>query len=804
MKIIGFNLHRTTYGLPLDNGGVCLIIDGKVKMMINEERLNRVQYSAGFAMSLEYILKNNNLTIEDIDLFVASSCLEKQLTANQIKGLMKEQGFYVPVNKIKSCDHHVSHGLTAYYPSGFDEAIVMVLDGDGNSLGEIKPGTQTMKKYWQNKFAHNSYFIGKGNELKLLERDEIGAKENGFGGAYRYFTYFCGFPGYKYAGKLMGLSAYGSKRNRFKDIMVFETLPNGQVKCLLKDSDRFNSSAVVEKWLKKRGINIKARKLEEPITHDIEDVAFLIQRELDRVMIHKVNYLVEKTGITNLCIAGGVGLNAVTNKAILDNTPIKNIYIQPACGDSGQCLGNAYYAMAQFDKKHLRRERISVYQGKEYSQADILKALQYAEEPIKYTKMNFTKLSKLAAKKIKQNQIIGWFQGRSEIGPRALGNRSILANPINPKMKDILNARVKHREPFRPFAPSVLEDEASKWFELAIPAPYMIINAQVKQPKRIPSATHYDGSARLQTVSRVQKPRYYSVINDFKKLTGVPVVINTSLNDNESIVETPRDAVNLFLRTGMDYLFIGDYFVEKDKSLDSREKSLQVIENKWSKILASVAKFQNAKSLVLDRKIVEVVQEHAKPGAKIFDYNSEIGEYANLLTKHKYDVIGYNVHDETVAIAKRRYKKIKFLNKKQLFKSLHTLEGRFDIVMSNLWLCILTKSQHSPFLKNLRKLAGDNGKIIISFCHPCFDLLPESIVTHRDIPRDAKYSQEVPHRKIVHENGLEFKDFHRPLSYYTELFEQNGLKIVDIAESKVLGTNYFPDFIIFTLEKIKD
>lgn len=565
MKIIGFNLEKTTYGLPLDNGGACLFIDGQVVMMINEERLNRKQYSAGFSQSISYLLKNNSISIEDIDLFVASSCLEPRAGVDEVYERLKDDGFDVPKSKIKVCDHHLSHAITAYYPSGFDSSIIMVLDGDGNTLTEkMADGTENDKKYWLNKNEHNSYYVGSGDKIELLERDEIDVGENGFGGVYRYFTYFCGFYGYRYAGKLMGLSAYGSKRNKYKDIELFELGPNGKVKCLVPDTDRLSSPQVVEEWLMSKRVNVKSRKPHEPITEDIEDVAFLIQRELDRALVHKVKYLVEKTGIKNLCIAGGVGLNAVSNRAILDNSGIEKIFIQPAAGDSGQCLGNGYFGVTEFDASNLKRQPISIYQGKNYSDEEIEKALNAQVQKITFEKKDFVDIAKIASEKIAQNHIIGWFQGRSEIGPRALGNRSILANPINKDMKDILNDRVKHREHFRPFAPSVLEEKASEWFDIPISAPYMIINAPVKQPLKIPSVTHEDGSARLQTVSKEQNSRYHTLISEFEKITGVPVVLNTSFNDNEAIVETPEDAIKTFLGTNIDYLFIGDYFIQKN------------------------------------------------------------------------------------------------------------------------------------------------------------------------------------------------------------------------------------------------
>ena len=753
-------------------------------------------------MSIDYILKNNNLSLEEIDLFVASSCLDVVANKKTVQRQLGKNGFSVPLSKIVVCDHHLSHGYTAFYPSEFENAIVMVLDGDGNLLvDKMKSGTQNKEKYWLNKTEHNSYFVGKGTKLDLLERDEISAGENGFGGVYRYFTYFCGFPGYKYAGKLMGLSAYGAARNKYKDIHIFDLLPNGGVKCLLPDADRLHSAEVVEKWLWKQGVEIRARKPTEEITEDIEDVAFLIQRELDRALLHKVKYLIEKTGIKKLCIAGGVGLNAVTNRFLLDEAGVDGIYIQPAAGDSGQCLGNAFHGLHEFDYEYCKRTPLSVYQGKEYSREEIIEALENEKDTITYTEMPFEQLVRLAARKIHEEKIIGWFQGRSEIGPRALGNRSILANPANLKMKDILNRRVKHRESFRPFAPSVLAEKTEEYFDIKIPAPYMIMNAPVLQPDKIPAATHMDGSARLQTVKKEDNLRYHQLISECEHVSGIPVVINTSLNDNESVPETPQDGLNTFLRTGIDYLFMGDFFVEKPKHMMSREVRLEAINNEWTKISSQTDQIQKTKSKVLDKKFLSLVQKFAPKGARIFDYHSEWGEYANLLALKGYSVVAINESDSMIENAKKKFSRPTFYTKEEFYKNIPLLENKFDVVYSNLWLCILEREQHDTLFNNFKRLLKKDGVVIVSFCHPCFDYMRESIVTHRVLPQDIRYNQEFTHTKIVHENGLTFIDHHRPLEYYIGLFQKHSFQILDIAESDILETDFYPDFIVFVLKK---
>ncbi|MEI7512545.1 MAG: carbamoyltransferase C-terminal domain-containing protein [Candidatus Uhrbacteria bacterium] len=566
MNIIGFNLSKTAYDLPLDNGGACLIVDGEVRLMINEERLTREQYAPGFAESIRYILKHSGLHLDDIDLFVASSCLEPLRNTSSIQRALTDEGFIIPLEKIRVCGHHESHAHSAYFPSGFDEAIVLVADGDGNTLsGAMEPNTDNVQRYWMNAFEHTSYYVARGNVVTLLEQDPIGIGINGLGGAYRYFTYFCGFPGYKYAGKLMGLSAYGMARNRFANLKLFELNDNNQIQCTLPDTDRLDSSKTVERWFHKRGVRISARAPHEPIRPEHEDAAWLIQRELSEILVKRITAIVKKTGITKLCIAGGVGLNAVTNTELLTRAGITDLFIQPAAGDSGQALGNAYVGVAQHDTKYLVRKTLSIYLGAEYADKDIRLALEKASAHIDVRFLPFPDLVKEAASAIANNHIIGWFQGRSEIGPRALGNRSILANPRNTSMKEILNTRVKHRELFRPFAPSVTAEAVHEWFNYSESAPYMILNATVRKPDTIPATTHVDGTARLQTVTARQNPRYYALLVELGRHTGVPIALNTSFNDNEAIVETPEDALTTFLRTKIDVLYIGNYVVTKKR-----------------------------------------------------------------------------------------------------------------------------------------------------------------------------------------------------------------------------------------------
>lgn len=799
MKIIGFNLAKTHYGLPLDNGGACLMIDGEVKMLINEERINRKQYSAGFKESVKYILEANNLELDEIDLWVASSCLETKRSPEYVSVQMREYGFNIPKEKIIVNNHHLGHAFSTYYPSGFNEAIIMVLDGDGNVTDEIQEKTHD-KNYWLNRAEHNSYYVAKGKEITFLEDDKIMAGENGFGGVYRYFTYFCGFPGYKYAGKLMGLSAYGHERNKFKNLEVFELGENGEVKCKIKDTDRLSSAKVVEDWFKSEGVDIEAQVKGQDITEDTEDAAYLIQRELDRALLHKVKYLVKKTGVKNLCIAGGVGLNAVTNRYLLDNAGLDNMFIQPASGDSGQCLGNTYYGCLTLDINNLLRKQISVYQGREYSEEQILKALESKKEYLSFKKMSFDKLSQKVAEEIAKDKIIGWFQGRSEIGPRALGNRSLLSDPRDKHMKDILNLRVKHREYFRPFAPSVIAEDADKWFTCPVEMPYMIMNAEVRKPKQLQAVTHFDGSARVQTVTKDQNYRYYQVISNFKKLTGVPVVINTSFNDNESIVETPEDALNTFLRTGIDCLGIGDFYVVKRNNAIEKMHELDKVTSDWTKESSKVDKVQYVKNKVLNKKIIEALKEYKNKGW-LFDYHAEWGELANETSKLNYHVQAMNASHAMVLEARKKYKEPIFFSESEFNEIAPSLKNKFDVVVSNLWFSMINRVQQKKLISNYKKLMKDDGVLILTMGHPCFSIDKNSLVTKRSIPKNVVYSKEFSYEKTIHENGLRLTDIHRPLSYYTNLFSKSGFVIKDIKESDTLNSSFNPDFIIFVLSK---
>jgi carbamoyltransferase len=391
---------------------------------------------------------------------------------------------------------------------------------------------------------------------------------------YTATTQFIGFPHYGDEGKVMGLAPYGVPRfmDEFRDMI--RTEEGGRFRLNL-DYFRHHTEGVEMSWdegspvigrifseeyVKRFG---PAREKGEPLTDRERDIAASLQQRLEEVGFHIIRHLHEKTGLTDLGLSGGVALNSVMNGKILLHTPFKRVFVQPAAGDNGTAVGVCY----QIYNGILDRPRSYVmegaYTGPEFSDDEIRAELE--KSGLAYESYSDREVTKRAAQDMADGAVMGWFQGRMEFGPRALGNRSIVVDPRRADMKETLNERIKKREPFRPFAPSILEERVGDYFEQTHPAPTMLMVYQVKEGKRaeIPAVTHVDGSGRLQTVSREVNPRYHQLISDFCELTGVPVVLNTSFNENEPIVCTPRHAIDCFLKTRMDVLYLGNYAVRR-------------------------------------------------------------------------------------------------------------------------------------------------------------------------------------------------------------------------------------------------
>lgn len=557
MRIIGCNIDETRFGMPLYDGGICLIENGEIRVAINEERTSRAKHAPGFHSSLQICLERLGYTIKDIDMIVLSNCCETPLGSDDLSRLPFDFGD-TKVHFIPS--HHLSHAYSAFMVSPFEEALIVIHDNEGNALDK-RAGSQ----YWLNSLERSSYYIGRGSSIELIRRDASDPGVVGLGETYRRFTHYLGWPSYTYAERTMGLASYG-KENPFPGAKLFE-LENGSYYSLLPmcDNDPIQS---IKEWARSMNIDFpKPRFPKEPITQEHMNIARFVQEEFERVSIYIINSLIRETGIRNICVAGGAGLNSVTNMKILKKTRARDIFIQPAAGDSGTCLGNALYGYHHILGNNKRIDFRDVYLGFEYNEDEIINTLKQYNDKVEFTKFSSDDafLDKVAYE-LSEGKVIGWFQGRSEFGPRALGNRSILADPRSPDMKNRINMHIKRRESFRPFAPSVIAEYASEYFELDRCSPYMLLVTSVKKSMRkiISAVTHVDGTARVQTVSKETNTLFYQLLMKFYKLTGVPILLNTSFNaDGEPIVESPDDAVRSFINCNLDLLAIGNYIVYK-------------------------------------------------------------------------------------------------------------------------------------------------------------------------------------------------------------------------------------------------
>lgn len=546
INVVGLNVGH--------DGGCALLTDGVFKVAISEERVSRQKYSPGWIGSLFYCLNAADITINDIDLFVFSSA--GPYLPVDYNGGLKALG--VPQHKITSVDHHLSHAFSAFSLSGFEKALVVTIDGEGND------------------YQTESFYLSEGNKIEKIGGN--GLKRNrakGIGRTYEAFTNYIGFDDQE-CGKTMGLAAYGDP-NRFRHIPLFK-VENGVVVGALEST---HEAGVIE-FAKKNGLDfgLPYGKGKNPIDADI---AAYLQAETEDALLKLLDYWINKIGLKKVAYAGGVALNCVTNQRIIDELGV-DLFIVPASSDRGQALGNALYGYFKLTSEIPHKRLINDYFGRVYTEQEIVDALKrmplsLVRKSVPTQRFEWSKKEDIAsdvAKLLTEGKIVGWFQGGSEMGPRALGNRSIVCDPRKAEMKDILNNRVKHREPFRPFAPSAMLDRAEEIFEThGQESPFMLLAPRIRPEKKnlVGAIVHADGTGRLQTVTTESNPRYYSLISNFYKLTGVPVVLNTSFNDREPIVETPGDAVSTFLRTDIDALAIGDYLAIKIKQSTLMKKS---------------------------------------------------------------------------------------------------------------------------------------------------------------------------------------------------------------------------------------
>ena len=564
-----YNLGISCY---YHDSAAALLKDGRVIAAVEEERFSRKKFDDGYPkMAIDWGLNECDISPEQIDsvafydkpilkferlldnyiavaprgmysfLDTIPKWLHKRLwIKNEIKNHLK--GFN---GNIIFPEHHMSHAAYAFYTSQFDESAILTIDGVGE-------------------WSTASFGIAKNNKIQLTNDIRW---PHSLGLFYSAFTYFLGFRVNEGEYKLMGLSSYG--KPKYYDLIkenLIDVKNDGSIHLNMKYF-AFTYDKVMTNENFAQLFGIPPRKEDQKTEQIHYDIGASAQKVLEDVLLKMVNHIHSKTKMKNLCIGGGVALNGVANYKVLKNGPFDNVHIPPSPGDGGSAVGCAQYLYFVHNNKkriiennHSKLIQENVYVGPSYSNEKIIKFLD--SNNIKYEKFEKQSLLKKTAQLISTGNIVGWYQGKMEWGPRALGNRSILADPRNASMKDILNEKIKHRESFRPFAPSVLEEYASEYFDIDVPSPYMLMVAKVKKPEIIPAVTHVDGTGRLQTVSNYANPLYYDLINEFFKITGVPVIINTSMNVmGEPIVNTPEQAYQMIVKTDMDCLVLGNNLV---------------------------------------------------------------------------------------------------------------------------------------------------------------------------------------------------------------------------------------------------
>lgn len=575
MNILGFNCYS-------HDAAATLLVDGRPVFAVEDERRSRKKHCGGFPeLSIRACLSSHNLKLSDIDhaafswkpsvsypkipvyFFQNLSKMyslwkeSRQWTMEENMGafnywklmrdLPKTLRALEPDSKLARfqfhyLEHHLCHAASTFYPSGFDEAAILTVDGGGE-------------------WTTTQMAVGRGNRITKTGKVEI---PHSLGAFYQAISRYVGFDLITGPGKLMGLSAYGDK-----DHPTYHKMHK-----LIRFTDdggfRLDLSYFAYHYTRRRGVSEKFEREFGPAAPkgaDWQDhhyhVAAAAQRLVEDAFLHMARVLHARSKLDTLCLAGGVALNSVANGRIIGETPFKKLFIQPAAGDSGTSLGAALWVEHAILDRKRSYVMTDAFLGPGYTDEEVRKEVEASALPHAKTSDHV----KIAAELLRQGKILGWFQGRLEFGPRALGNRSILANPCLPEMKDVLNRRVKFREGFRPFAPIVLEERCGEYFDKDHPNPYMLLVYSVLPEKRsvIPAVTHVDGTGRIQTVSRSENPELWDLLTAFDRLTGVPVLINTSFNvKGEPIVCTPFDAVDSFRRADMDYLVIGPYIVAKN------------------------------------------------------------------------------------------------------------------------------------------------------------------------------------------------------------------------------------------------
>ena len=590
------------------DSAACILNNGKIVAAAQEERFTRKKHDASYPKNaIKFVLDFANLKLSEVDqivffekpflkferlletyvafapkgfvsfskampLWIKEKLFQKNLLFNKLKEHDKN---YKSDENIFFSDHHLSHAASAFFPSPFEEAVVLTADGVGE-------------------WATTTVAIGQGNKLEIKKEIHF---PHSLGLLYSAFTYYTGFKVNSGEYKLMGLAPYGNPIYKDKIKKLIDIKEDGTFRL----NQKYFNYATGLTMTNNNFHDLFGQKPRDPknerLTQFHMDIASSIQKITEEIMIKLVKAIRNEYGIKNLCLAGGVALNCVANGKILKEKIFDNIWIQPAAGDAGGSLGAALalWYIDQGNKRiiNLNDDMSGSYLGPEFSQDQI--EIELKSIGANYEVVDYRNLIEKTSDYLSKEKAIGWFQGRMEFGPRALGGRSILGDPRSDKMQKNLNLKVKYRESFRPFAPSVLKEDLSSWFDLSVDSPYMLLVADINLDKQIkmtddqkkmfgidklnvkrseiPAVTHVDYSARIQSVSKNTNDRYYDLILKFKEKTGCPIIVNTSFNvRGEPIVNTPTDAFNCFMGTELDYLVIGDCILDKSKQNPNQKK----------------------------------------------------------------------------------------------------------------------------------------------------------------------------------------------------------------------------------------
>jgi len=554
----------------------CLLRDGAIVAAVAKERITRVKHDSGFfSEPVDYVLAAGGITLDQVDLVVRNCYvlptpeMERRLLSTHAPYHMtvreRERAFGHPLflgaaGKVAECSHHLAHAYSAFAASPFEEGAVMVVDGVGGHRCDCVESVPPADEAHPHARESESYYAFRGGAIETVKKVFMGPGKGiinddfsmmeGLGALYsRVSTYVFGH--WDKCGEVMGLAPYGRPLlppllEMADGVLRFHPWPDALRHPFTGVSDAsWERSEHRKEW---------------------EDLAWRIQEDAEKALLSRARWLHEKTGAKNLCIAGGVGLNCVANGRLLREGPFERIFVQPAAGDDGIALGCALYGHLALRGGRRPPPMTHAYLGRDYPREEGAAAVRVPAVRIASTLRESRDVTEETAALLAAGSVVGWFQGRSEFGPRSLGNRAILADPRDPRMKDRVNARVKHRQSFRPFAPVVLFERAHEFFEGEEESPFMLLVKRVRPEARarIPAVVHVDGTARVQTLREEQNPRLHALLRAFERRTGVPVLLNTSFNiRGDPIVETPDDAVECFLYTQLDALVVHDWIARK-------------------------------------------------------------------------------------------------------------------------------------------------------------------------------------------------------------------------------------------------